>query len=183
MGGILLSIRTWWETADRTQKVVTIFGSSILLVLLAGTAYFSTRPKMALVYGGLTPSELGKVVPEIQKLGVPVEYDMPGNVLVPSDKVAEVRAMLARNGVAPASKAAADYSDFNMMQPKAVEDAKLLAVRQQEIAGTIEMIGGVQSAKVLLSPGERKGFANEEDRKSTRLNSSHIQKSRMPSSA
>lgn len=45
MGGLLLRLRTWWETADRTQKVVTLFGSAFLVMLLAGSFYFATRPK------------------------------------------------------------------------------------------------------------------------------------------
>src|SRR5688572_25279782 len=103
MGGILLKLRTWWETADRTQRVVTVFGSALLVILLFGTMMFASRPKMALAYGGLTPADQGKVVAEIQKIGIPVEYDLMGNVRVPSDRVAEAQAMLAKNGVAPAS--------------------------------------------------------------------------------
>src|SRR5215216_3706922 len=123
MGGLFLRLRTWWETADRTQKVVTIFGGSFLLLLLAGTFYFGTRPKMELAWGGLTPSDQGRVVSEVQKLGIPVEYDLRGGVLVPSDKVAEVQATLSRNGSAPTSGHMGNegLSSMSMMSTKNVE--------------------------------------------------------------
>lgn len=165
MGGILLKIRTWWETADRTQRVVTVFGSSFLVMLLIATAMYASRPKMALAYGGLTPADQGKVVAEIQKLGIPVEYDLVGNVRVPSDRVAEAQAMLAKNGVAPTSGhlGASDRGAIGMMSPKGVEDAQLNAIREGEIAQTLEALNGVSSAKVLLNSGEKSAFASEDD--------------------
>jgi len=165
MGGLLLRLRTWWETADRTQKVVTLFGSAFLVMLLAGSFYFATRPKMAMAYGGLTAADQGKVVAEIQRMGIPVEFDLQGNVKVPSDKVAQVQASLAASGMAPSSGHLGnnDLANINMMSPKAVEEARLTAIREGEIAKTIEVIGGVESARVLLNLGSKGAFAAEDD--------------------
>ncbi len=165
MAALFLRLRAWWETADRTQKVVTIFGGAFLAFLLIGTFYFSTRPKMALAYGGLSPRELGDVVTEIQKFGIAVEYDLQGNVRVPSDKIAEVHAQLARSGVSTSSAHSGngDLASMNMMQPKSVEEARLTAIREGEIAKTIEVIAGVESARVLINPGQKKGFASEDE--------------------
>lgn len=164
MGGLFLRLRTWWETADRTQKVVTIFGGSFLVLLLAGTFYFGTRPKMALAWGGLNPADQGRVVAEVQKLGIPVEYDLRGGVLVPSDKVTEVQAVLSRNGVAPSSghMGNTELGSMGMMSTKNVEDARLKAIQEGEIAKSIETISGVAAARVLLSGGDQSPFAGDE---------------------
>jgi flagellar M-ring protein FliF len=165
MGGILLKLRTWWETADRTQKVVTIFGSAFLVALLFGTFYFAGRPKMELAYGGLEPAEQGRVVAEIQKLGIPVEFDLQGNVKVPHDKVAQVRSSLAASGSAPTSGhlGAADLGKIGLMSPAAVENAQLNSIREGQIAATLESLSGVSSAKVLLTMGNKGGFAADDD--------------------
>lgn len=165
MGGIFLKLRAWWETADRTQKVVTIFGGSFLILLLGLTFYFGTRPKMALAWGGLTPADQGRVVAEIQKLGIPVEYDLRGGVLVPSDKVAEVQATLSRNGAAPMSghMGNGELANIGMMSTKNVEDARLKAIQEGEVAKSIEVIGGVSSARVIISGGEKSPFVGEEE--------------------
>lgn len=164
MGSTLLRLRAWWETADRTQRAVTLFGGAFLVLLLAGTFYFATRPKMALAWGGLTPADQGKVVAEIQKLGIPVDYDTSGNVRVPSDRVAEVQAMLSARGVAPTSghPGNADLAGIGMMNPKSVEEARLNAIREGEIAKSIETLMMVQTARVLLNPGQRGSFATED---------------------
>ena len=165
MGGLFLKLRTWWETADRTQKVVTIFGGTFLVLLLAGTFYFGTRPKMALAWGGLTPADQGRVVAEIQKMGIPVEYDLRGGVLVPSDKVAEVQATLSRSGNAPMSghMGNGELANIGMMSTKNVEDARLKAIQEGEVAKSIEVIGGVSSARVIISGGEKSPFVGEEE--------------------
>ena len=165
MGGLFLKLRTWWETADRTQKVVTIFGGTFLVLLLVGTFYFGTRPKMALAWGGLTPADQGRVVAEIQKMGIPVEYDLRGGVLVPSDKVAEVQATLSRSGNAPDSghMGNGELGNIGMMSTKNVEDARLKAIQEGEVAKSIEVIGGVAAARVIISGGNKSPFAGEEE--------------------
>lgn len=165
MSGLFLRIRSWWETADRTQKVVTIFGSTFLALFLFGTFYFASRPKMSLVYGGLSPADQGRVVTEIQKLGIPVDQDLAGNVSVPSDKVSFVRSTLAASGAAPVSghSGEADLGKLNLMSSTSVEQAQLNAIRQGEVASQIEMINGVSAAKVLISGGERSAFASEDN--------------------
>lgn len=165
MTGIFLKLRTWWETADRTQRVVSVFGGVFLAVLLIGTFVLASRPKMELAYGGLAPAEQGKVVTEIQKMGIPVEFDLQGNVKVPHDKVAQVRSQLAASGMAPTSghMTNTDRSKIGAMMPRDVEQAALNAIRESEIAQTLESLNGVATARVLLNSGGKSGFMAEDD--------------------
>jgi flagellar M-ring protein FliF len=163
MGPLLLRLRTWWETADRTQRVVTIFGSAFLALLLIGTFYFASRPKMEMVFGGLSATEVGSVTEEIQKLGIPVEFDLQGNVKVPSSKVAEVRAKLATAGKLPASGhlGNAELSKLGMMNTPSVEREKLKVILEGELARSIEHMQGVGSARVHITLGSTSPFINE----------------------
>lgn len=163
MAGLLLKFRTWWEIADRTQKSVTIFGGAFLAVLLFATFFFASKPKMTMAFGGLTPADQGMVTAEIQKLNIAVEFDASGNVLVPSDKVAEVRAKLAAAGKLPASTHSgnADLAKLNLMTSPSVESERLKTIAEGELAQSIEMIDGIASARVHLTRGERSAFATE----------------------
>lgn len=163
MAGLLLKLRTWWEVADRTQKSVTIFGGAFLALLLFATFYFASKPKMTMAFGGLTPADQGMVTAEIQKLNIAVEFDASGNVLVPSDKVAEVRAKLAAAGKMPSSGHASneDLAKFNLISSPTVESERLKTIAEGELARSIEMIDGVASARVHLTRGERTPFASE----------------------
>src|SRR5688572_12422907 len=138
MAGILLKLRTWWEVADRTQRAVTLFGGGFLLLLLIGTFYFASRPKMEMAFGGLTPAEQGSIVEEVQKMGIPVEFDLAGNVLVPSSKVSEVKMKLANAGKLP-SAAHWGYTDLEkmtIMTTPRVERERLKSIMEGELAKT-----------------------------------------------
>lgn len=163
MGGILLKLRTWWETADRTQRSVTLIGGGFLLLLLLGTYYFASKPKMEMAFGGLSPAEQGNVVEEIQKMGVPVEFDLSGNVLVPSAKVSEVKMRLATAGKLPSAShwGYGDLEKFNMMSTPKVEQERLKSIMEGELAKTIESLDSVQNARVLITLGSDSPFATE----------------------
>ncbi|MBV6459855.1 MAG: hypothetical protein HONBIEJF_03009 [Fimbriimonadaceae bacterium] len=164
MGTLLLRLRTWWETSDRTQKVVTVFGGSFLVILLAGVAYTASRPKMELLFGGLTAADQGMVIEELRNIGIATTIDAQGNVLVPSDKLPEARAKLAMNGKTPRSGSGGftelpPWGGLNMTP--SVEREKLRAGLEAELASTISAINGIDSAKVHLSMGDDAPFAIE----------------------
>ena len=41
MGGLVLKIRQWWDTADRAQRTVTIGGGAFLALMIAVTLMFA----------------------------------------------------------------------------------------------------------------------------------------------
>lgn len=144
---------------------MTLFGSAFLVLLLGGTFYFASKPKMSLAYGGLQAAEVGNVVGEIQKMGITVESDIAGNVYVPSNKVAEVRSKIAASGRAPSSGHLGndDMSKLNAMTTPAVERERLKAILEGELATSIESMDGVSQARVHLTLGERSAFAAEQE--------------------
>lgn len=163
MGNLLLRLRTWWETADRTQKLVTVYGSAFLVLLLAGTFYFASKPKMVQFLPGANPAQVGEVVAELKKLGVPFEYDNTGNLLIPSNKADDVRAQLAAAQKLPVSSHLSenDLSKLGMMSTPSVEREKLKAILEGELATSIESLQGIQAARVHITLGDTSPFANE----------------------
>ena len=64
------------------------------------------------------------------------------------------------------------------------QDENLVTLTPDQYLETLEDVGGIAARVANLKPYRGKGIViNGEDRKSTRLNSSHSQQSRMPSSA
>lgn len=163
MGDLLLRLKTWWETADRTQRFVAVFGGSFLTILLVGTFYFASRPKMTMLYGGLSPQDAGSIVGEVQKMGVPVDSDLQGNVFVPSSSMAEVQAKLAVAGKTPSTGHLGneELSKFNAFMPPSVERERLKVLLEGELARTIETIEGVGGARVHITFGEQSPFASD----------------------
>jgi len=163
MGSLLLRLRTWWETADRTQRVVTIFGGVFLAVLLMGTFYFASKPKMELAFSGLTYAEVAAVKEEIDKQGIPAEYSQNGSVLLPKDKILEVKAALAQANKLPMSNnsSSSELEKVSITTTPTVEQARLKLMLESDVASSIQFIDGVQSARVKITPGDSSPLMNE----------------------
>lgn len=165
MGGFFLNLRSWWETADRTQRAVTLFGGAFLVLLLGGTFYFASRPHYELLAGGMTPAEQAAAVAELQQMGVPVQTEMNGAVLVPSNRLAEARQRLAASGKLPAtSHLGIDSLDkISAISSPRLEKERLKAVLEGRIATAIEKLDGVAGAQVNLTVGNDTAFVSERE--------------------
>lgn len=163
MSPLILKLRNWWETSDRTQKIITLGGISLLLLLMAGTAYFTTRPKYALLYSGMTEADKSVVVTEIQAMGVPVKYDIPGQVEIPQDKIGEVNMRLAGSGKMPKSAhpGIPDLEKMNLFSTPAQERERLKVILEGELAKTIEVYDSVQAARVHITLGDNSPFIKD----------------------
>ncbi len=163
MQGLFLRLRTWWETADRTQKTVTIFGSLFLVLLIGGTFYFASKPKMDVLFRELSPQDQGMVANELTKLGVPFEQDRAGAIRVPIDRIAEVQGKLALAQKMPSTGHVGydGLKDMGIMNTPTVERERLRTMLEGELAKSIESIEGVSSARVHLTLGETSPFARE----------------------
>jgi flagellar M-ring protein FliF len=142
---------------------MVIGGAALLVALLVGVFMFTSRPTWALVYGGLNESDKFGVVSEIQAMGIPVRYDGQGAVMVPQDRVAEVRMRLAGANKQPkgAHLGIEGYDRMNMLSTPAVERNRIRALLEHELSRSIETMEGIRSAIVHINLGERSLFANQ----------------------
>lgn len=163
MQQILQKLRSWWENSDRTQKMVTLGGLGLLVFLLAGTFIFASRPKYALLYSGMTEADKNTVVTEIQAMGVPVKYDVAGQVEIPSDKIGEVKMKLAGSDKLPKSAhpGIPDLDKMTLFSTPAQERERLKVILEGELAKTIESLESVQAARVHITFGSNSPFVQD----------------------
>lgn len=170
MGGLLLRIKDWWQAADRTQKLVAVGGSGFLVLLLAGTFVFASRPKMALLFTNLDPADTGSVQAELEAMSITAEIDENGNVRVPSTKVAQARASLAMKGKMPkgGNHLIEDFAKISPFGDTNVVSKQVNAIVEGELAEAIQYFDGVDSASVKVTPGKDSPF--EGDKKPAQAN-------------
>ncbi|MCL6623386.1 MAG: flagellar M-ring protein FliF [Fimbriimonadales bacterium] len=159
MGNALLKLRLWWETADRATKTVTLVGGTLLAALLAVVYYFSTTPDMRQLFPPLDPAEQGRVIQKLQELKVPYRQDPDGSLFVPGNKVAEIRARLAQQGL-PASGALGnlrlDHASFT--DSASLQDQKFRVALEEELQKSLMMMAPIANAKVHIAPGDDSPF-------------------------
>jgi flagellar biosynthesis/type III secretory pathway M-ring protein FliF/YscJ len=168
MGGLIEKIKNWWLECNPTQRYTTLGGVALTLVMLVGVFSVASRPKFELLYGGLSQTDQAAIVTEIQAQGVPARYDVPGQVEVPSDKVADLRMKLTMSGKVPkgAHLGLEGLGDMNLGTTPTVERERIRTMNEAELARSIETNPGVRSARVHLTLGDPSPFA-EQTRPST----------------
>jgi flagellar M-ring protein FliF len=161
MGGALLKIRTWWETADKTTRTVTIVGTGLLAALLIVVFYASSSPDFKQLFPPMDVAEQGKVIQKLQELKIPYKQEQDGSILVPSSQIAESRAKLAMAGL-PSSTALGNMRLGNMgfTTPAALQDQEIRVALEEEIQKTLVSMEPIVGAKVHIAPGDESPFAN-----------------------
>ncbi|HTQ09531.1 MAG TPA: flagellar M-ring protein FliF C-terminal domain-containing protein [Fimbriimonadaceae bacterium] len=171
MGGLIQRIRAWWQGADRTQKLITVSGTGVFMALVLATFVLASKPKMSLIFTNLSPEDTGNVAMAIESMGIPCDYDTNGNVQVPSDKVAKVRAELAIKNQYPKaghSFGADLFKDVSPMVDPSVRVEELKAIEEGQLSEAIQVFDGVTAANVQITPAVDSPF--DSDKKPAQAN-------------
>lgn len=156
MGVLLQRLRDWWETADRTQRLVSIFGVTFLVAILGLTLLFAGKPKMQPVVSGINDAEKGMVQDELIKRGFQVEVSPQGEILVPAKDYHSARMALATANKMPksSSKGVGMLDSINTFTTTRQEAEKIKAAKEGELEQSVMTIQGVQSALVHINFGK-----------------------------
>ncbi|MFZ5789664.1 MAG: flagellar basal-body MS-ring/collar protein FliF [Pseudomonadota bacterium] len=136
-----------------------------LLGFFAFLAIRLTEPDMALLYANLDPADSGRIVEQLDKLGVPYQLTGDGaTIRVPADQALRLRVTMAQEGL-PAG-GSIGYEIFDRDQPLGTtsfeQQVNRLRALEGELARTIRTIDQVKNARVHLVIPERQLFAKEQ---------------------
>ncbi|MDI9641610.1 flagellar M-ring protein FliF C-terminal domain-containing protein [Kamptonema cortianum] len=163
MGAIIDRIRTWWLTADKTQKLVTGFGTAFLAVVLFLTVNLAGKPNMQPVVPGLADTERAAVYEELTKGGFRAEVTPEGEVVVPKADVPRAKMHLANKNKLPSGGGSSLQliDSLSPMDSQAKERQKLQAALERELADSILTMDGVSGAQVHLQAGKDSAFGDQ----------------------
>jgi flagellar M-ring protein FliF len=141
-----------WKQLGLNQRVSVVMATVMTVLGLVGLAYWSSRTDFALLYGKLDEAEAAKVIAALDEAKVPYKISQAGGaILVPSDKVYQLRMQMATKGIPQGEgvgfeifdKANFGISDF-------VQRANYTRAVQGELARTISQLDQVESARVMI---------------------------------
>lgn len=139
--------------------------AAAMLGLLALLMLRAPTERMALLYADLDPREAGQVVEVLERQHVPHQLaGSGGQIMVPSDQVARLRLLLAKDGLPTGGSIGYEIFDrgdgltANQFQ-QSLNQARAL---EGELARTIRSIAGVRAVRVHLVLPRREPFAREQ---------------------
>lgn len=151
------------------SKLMLGAGLSALLAVLVVLAMGMREGEYRALFNGLSEKDGGQIMEKLQQLGVPYRIgDGGGVILVPADKVYELRMKLGAAGLPKGSETGYDALDkvspFGRTQR--LESMSLQRAREGELVRTITTLESVAAARVHLAMPNQNGFFREQEKPS-----------------
>lgn len=150
-----------WQKLSIVQKAMLagiLFACLIISVVLTRWA---TQPSYTVLFSGLSAEDAGKIVDKLDERGVAYKLSGGGSsIYIDREKLHEMRLALAKDGLPKGGqKGWGLFEDSKIGESPLAQDVKHLQALQEELAMTIQMIDGVQNARVHLVLPERTLFS------------------------
>lgn len=143
-------------------------GAVVLVAVAIAAIVLGRQPDWRVLYANLSDKDGGAVVAQLATMNVPYKYSEGGGaVMVPSDKVHDVRLRLASQGLPKGSVAGFELMENNRFGMTQFQE-KLSFQRglEGELTRSIQALGSVQSARVHLALPNQNGFFREQQKPS-----------------
>ena len=149
---------------DRAQRMRLGAGLALLVVLALAAIFLSAKPDYKVLFTNLSDKDGGAIVAQLSQMNVPYKHaDGGGAILIPADKVHDVRLRLASQGLPKGSVAGFELmesSKFGMTQFQ--ERLNFQRGLEGELTRSIQALSSVQSARVHLALPNQNGFFREQ---------------------
>ncbi len=140
--------------AARLPKLLWAAGGVVLLSLGIVAWLELSGPPYAVLSEGLSPADGGKVIAQLQKLGIPYQLQAAGNViLVPAPQLAQARLQLGAAQV-PGSNTQAAWTQLEtapMTTSDRAQSAMATQALELSLQQSIQQLAGIRSAQVFLA--------------------------------
>lgn len=149
-------------SAKNLILLLVALAMSITAVILLAT--WSQKADMQVLYSNLGEEDAGAIIQKLNELKVPYQTTA-GGIMVPSDKVYDLRLQLAGQGLPQGGGVGFelfDKSSFTMTD--FVQKLNYRRAIQGELARTIRALSEIEQARVHLAVPEKSLFSKEEDR-------------------
>lgn len=157
-----------WTAMDRGQRMRWGGVAALVVVAAAAAALFYRQPDYKLLFSNLSDKDGGAIVAQLTQMNVPYKYTEGGGaILIPSDRVHDVRLKLATQGLPKGSVTGFELmenSKFGITQFQ--ERLNFQRGLEGELTRSILALNAVQSARVHLALPNQNGFFREQQKPS-----------------
>ena len=142
------------QTLVALPKLLRVVAAAILVSLGVALWFETSGPPYAVLDEGLSPADGGKVIAQLQKLGIPYQLQAAGNIItVPQPQLAQARLQLGQLQV-PGSDVQTAWSqleDAPMTASDLAQSTMAQQALQLSLQQSIQSMAGIHVAQVFLA--------------------------------
>ncbi|OLO05569.1 MULTISPECIES: flagellar basal-body MS-ring/collar protein FliF [Salinicola] len=157
--------RDWLSKLQKNPRVPLIIAGAAAVAIVMALLLWARSPEYRVLYSTLTDADGGRIITQLDTMGVPYEFSEGGQaLLVPADQVRPIRLKLAEQGLPEASGVGFELMDdqaFGISQ--FAEQVNYQRALEGELARTIGTLGSVARARVHLAMAKPSVFVRESE--------------------
>ena len=151
---------------SNNQKIALMVAVAAIIAILIGATLYGSKPGYKVLFSNLSEKDGGAIITSLEQMNVPFRFSEGGGaILVPADKVHEVRLRLATQGLPKGGSVGFELMEnqkFGISQ--FLEQVNYQRALEGELARTIQTIGSVSMARVHLAIPKPSVFVREEQK-------------------
>ncbi|MDP4078104.1 flagellar basal-body MS-ring/collar protein FliF [Acidovorax sp. A1169] len=153
---------------DRAQRMRLGVGVALLVAVAIAAIVLGRQPDYRVLFSNLNDKDGGAIVAQLTTMNVPYKYaEGGGAILIPSDKVHDVRLRLATQGLPRGSVTGFELMETNRFgMTQFQERLNFQRGLEGELTRSIQALSSVQSARVHLALPNQNGFFREQQKPS-----------------
>lgn len=152
-----------WQRQSRVQRLVLI---ALVAVGVAAVSLFVTwasTPSYAVAFSGLSEADAGQIVEKLNADGIPYKLEANGRILVPSNKVYEVRLSMARQGLPQGGTIGFElFSGTTLGMTEFTQRVNYQRALEGELERTIGSLAAIKAVRVHIVIPERALLASDQ---------------------
>jgi flagellar M-ring protein FliF len=153
---------------DRAQRMRLGVGVALLVAVAVAAIVLGRQPDYRVLFSNLNDKDGGAIVAQLSTMNVPYKYaEGGGAILIPAEKVHDVRLRLATQGLPRGSVTGFELMETNRFgMTQFQERLNFQRGLEGELTRSIQALSSVQSARVHLALPNQNGFFREQQKPS-----------------
>jgi len=158
-------LRAAFNRLTDQQKIVFLVGLAAIVALIIGAVLWSRQPEWKVLFSNLTEKDGGVIVASLETQNIPHRYSDSGALMVPAERVHEIRLKLASQGLPRGGLVGFELLENQKFgTSQFAEQVNYQRGLEGELSRTIQSIGAVQSARVHLAIPKPSVFVRDEQK-------------------
>ena len=161
---VLTQVSSFWTKLSRIQRVTLVVLVISVAILIPVLINWASTPTYVVAYSGLSEADAGVIVQKLTDTSTPYQLKNGTTIMVPSDKVYEVRLQMARDGLPASSTVGFELFDTNTLgMNEFTQRVNYQRALEGELERTIGSLSAVSTVQVHLVTPEKSLLSSNQD--------------------
>ncbi|MDK1009460.1 flagellar basal-body MS-ring/collar protein FliF, partial [Cronobacter sakazakii] len=154
----------WLNRLRANPKIPLMVAGAAAVAIIVALVLWAKQPEYRVLYSNLSDQDGGAIVTQLTQMNIPYNFaDNGASIMVPAEKVYDLRLRLAQQGLPKGGAVGFELMDqekFGISQFS--EQVNYQRALEGELARTIETLGPVKNARVHLAMPKPSLFVREQ---------------------